>query len=424
MSGQWGQYKLREICTLVNGRAYKKPELLAEGKYPVLRVGNFFTNNHWYYSDMELESDKYCDNGDLLYAWSASFGPQIWTGRKVIFHYHIWKVQPDPALIDRNFLFAWFLWDTDLIKEDQGTGTTMIHVAKGSMEDRDILVPPLPEQQRIVGILDQAFERIATAKANTEKNLRNTRALFRRHLELVFDKLGPRSVEKSLGDIAEVQSGGTPSVSEKTYWGGYIPWYSSGELNDTFTIEPERKISNAGLNNSNAKLFPKGSLLVGMYDTAALKMSILDRDGAFNQAIAGIKPNNQIEMEFILHAVNAKKSKLLLERRGVRQKNLSLGKIKEIEIPLPSISKQRAVLAQLRGVMNETQRLTSLYQQKLAAPDCLSCRGADLGCGCDLAAEPPHPARSPCRSPLWHDELLRLILLRAQRAQCFQCLCL
>jgi len=371
MSGQWGQYKLREICTLVNGRAYKKPELLAEGKYPVLRVGNFFTNNHWYYSDMELESDKYCDNGDLLYAWSASFGPQIWTGRKVIFHYHIWKVQPDPALIDRNFLFAWFLWDTDLIKEDQGTGTTMIHVAKGSMEDRDILVPPLPEQQRIVGILDQAFERIATAKANTEKNLRNTRALFRRHLELVFDKLGPRSVEKSLGDIAEVQSGGTPSVSEKTYWGGYIPWYSSGELNDTFTIEPERKISNAGLNNSNAKLFPKGSLLVGMYDTAALKMSILDRDGAFNQAIAGIKPNNQIEMEFILHAVNAKKSKLLLERRGVRQKNLSLGKIKEIEIPLPSISKQRAVLAQLRGVMNETQRLTSLYQQKLAALEAL-----------------------------------------------------
>ena len=66
------------MCEFVNGRAYSKHELLEKGKYAVLRVGNFFTNNHWYYSDLELESNKYCDYGDLLYAWSASFGPRIW----------------------------------------------------------------------------------------------------------------------------------------------------------------------------------------------------------------------------------------------------------------------------------------------------------------------------------------------------------
>lgn len=63
---QWKQYKLGQVCTLINGRAYSKPELLDDGKYPVLRVGNFFTNNHWYYSDMELDNDKYCVDGDLL----------------------------------------------------------------------------------------------------------------------------------------------------------------------------------------------------------------------------------------------------------------------------------------------------------------------------------------------------------------------
>jgi len=138
MKAGWESKKLRDVCELVNGRAYSKPELLAEGKYRVLRVGNFFTSDRWYYSDLELEDKKYCDHGDLLYAWSASFGPRIWTGEKVIYHYHIWKVLPFLNVINQRYLFHFFNWDTDSIKEDQGAGTTMLHVSKGSMEDRDI----------------------------------------------------------------------------------------------------------------------------------------------------------------------------------------------------------------------------------------------------------------------------------------------
>lgn len=80
----WRKVALEVNATLLNGRAYKQDELLDSGKYPVLRVGNFFSNRGWYYSDLELDDDKYCDNGDLLYAWSASFGPQIWNGGKVL----------------------------------------------------------------------------------------------------------------------------------------------------------------------------------------------------------------------------------------------------------------------------------------------------------------------------------------------------
>jgi type I restriction enzyme S subunit len=155
--------KLRDVCELINGRAYKQTELLEEGKYRVLRVGNFFTNDHWYYSNLELEERKYCQDGDLLYAWSASFGPRIWSGGKVIFHYHIWKVVPVPALIDQTFLYMFFLWDKELIKQEQGTGTTMIHVSKGSMEDRDLGLPPLPEQRRITAKVESLFRRSETA---------------------------------------------------------------------------------------------------------------------------------------------------------------------------------------------------------------------------------------------------------------------
>ena len=172
-----------------------------------------------------------------------------------------------------------------------------------------------------------------------------------------------------MGSLAEIQSGGTPTVSNKEYWNGSIPWYSSGELNQTLTTTPERSITDSGLNASNAKLFPKGSLLIGMYDTAALKMSILDRDASFNQAIAGVKPNDAIDVEFIMHAINAEKSTLLLQRRGVRQKNLSLGKIKEILIPLPSRKEQQFAVSSLREVSDESNRLGSLYQRKLEVLD-------------------------------------------------------
>lgn len=82
----WEEKDLNNVCTLLNGRAYKKDEMLNRGKYPLLRVGNFFSNRDWYYSDLELDPDKYCDSGDLLYAWSASFGPRIWEGGKTIYH--------------------------------------------------------------------------------------------------------------------------------------------------------------------------------------------------------------------------------------------------------------------------------------------------------------------------------------------------
>lgn len=150
---------------------------------------------------------------------------------------------------------------------------------------------------------------------------------------------------KKLADIADVMSGGTPLVSNKSYWNGDIPWYSSGELNDLYTTSPERHISTAGLEGSNAKLFPKGSLLIGMYDTAALKMSILDRGAAFNQAIAGVRPNDQVNMVFILHAINSIREHLLGQRRGVRQKNLSLEKIRAIELTIPPLKEQQRIVS-------------------------------------------------------------------------------
>jgi type I restriction enzyme S subunit len=267
--------------------------------------------------------------------------------------------------INTKFLYYHLNRHPHLLSFDNGENQT--NLRKNDILKCPLYLPLLPEQKRIVAILDEAFEGIDRAIANTEKNLANSRKLFESYLNAIFIQKGDGWEEKKLGDISEVQSGGTPSRSKSDYWGGQIAWYSSGELNNLYTTTPERNITDKGLENSNAKLFPQGSLLIGMYDTAALKMSILDRKAAFNQAIAGVKPNDKIDLIFILHAINFMKPEILSLRRGVRQKNLSLQKIKDIVLAVPELQKQQRVVRQLASMREETQRLETIYREKLAA---------------------------------------------------------
>jgi len=147
----WEWAQIGSIVDLINGRAYKRQELQTSGKWPVLRVGNLFTNETLYYSDLDLEDDKYCSNGDLLYAWSASFGPHIWRGEKSIFHYHIWKVRH--YSMNRDYLNYVLQWDVERIRTAT-TGSTMVHVSMTNMRPRTIPVAPIKEQDRIVKRLD------------------------------------------------------------------------------------------------------------------------------------------------------------------------------------------------------------------------------------------------------------------------------
>jgi type I restriction enzyme, S subunit len=151
----WEWAPLADLVRVLNGRAYSKQELLDAGPTPVLRVGNLFTSNHWYYSNLDLEPDKICFPGDLLFAWSASFGPFIWDGPKAIFHYHIWKLDPiAPELFDARY-FHLFLSEKTAEMKAAGHGVSMVHMTKENMEKIPVPWPPLGEQARIVARVDE-----------------------------------------------------------------------------------------------------------------------------------------------------------------------------------------------------------------------------------------------------------------------------
>ena len=156
----WEWVRLGSGVKFINGRAYKKTELLTDSNLtPVLRVGNLFTNSSWYYSDLKLDEDKYIDNGDLIYAWSASFGPRIWNGGHVIYHYHIWKTVIKKS-IDKKFLYYFLSDPHNVLGETKLHGSTMKHVTKTNMEKLPFPLPPLEEQKRIVAKIEKIMNSI------------------------------------------------------------------------------------------------------------------------------------------------------------------------------------------------------------------------------------------------------------------------
>lgn len=258
-----------------------------------------------------------------------------------------------------KLLPKYLFWMTSTFKDEltRLSGKTSFEfVSVKTLKTIQIPLPPLEVQEEIVKELD-GYQAVIDG---AQKVVDNWKPIL---------PINPNWEKTRLGDICEVQSGGTPLKNQKEYWtNGSINWYSSGELNEIYTNESNEKITPLGLENSNAKLFPKGSLLVGMYDTAAFKMSILDREAAFNQAISGIKPNNKVDMYFLYLYFTANRELYMKQRAGVRQQNLNKGFICNINIPIPPIEKQKEIVSKVeeeRIIIEESKKLIELHQNKI-----------------------------------------------------------
>ena len=161
VSMEWKECQIQDVCRLINGRAYSNDEMLEHGKYKIVRVGNLSGGNStWFYSDLELPEDKYCHNGDLLFAWACTFGPHIWKEDNTIFHYHIWKIVEDKDVVDRRFFYYYLKYATGGFLGALN-GSVMVHITKSSMEKMNIRIPKnLEDQRRIASILSSLDRKI------------------------------------------------------------------------------------------------------------------------------------------------------------------------------------------------------------------------------------------------------------------------
>jgi len=150
-----------------------------------------------------------------------------------------------------------------------------------------------------------------------------------------------------LGDVAKTSSGGTPKRGVAAYYGGRIPWVKSGELGDSTVYETQEKISQAGLDGSSAKLFPKGTLCVALYGATVGKLGILGMDAATNQAVCGIFLPDEIDTRFAYRFLESKRRELVEMGKGGAQSNISQEIIRDLQFPFPTPDEQRQIVAEI-----------------------------------------------------------------------------
>ncbi len=172
---------------------------------------------------------------------------------------------------------------------------------------------------------------------------------------------------KKLGEVCQTTSGGTPSRGNKSYYEGNIPWVKSGELDRGLILDTEEKISEEAVKNSSAKVFPKGTLLIALYGATIGKLAFLGVDAATNQAVCGIYKNENINSNYLYHFLFSKKPSLVKQGIGGAQPNISQGILKNLDIPIPPLSEQLAIVSKIEELLsdleNGKQQLLTAQQQ-------------------------------------------------------------
>lgn len=270
--------------------------------------------------------------------------------------------------------FNYYTQSTDYLVavDGESTGTTRKRVSRSKLGQTPVPVPPLPEQQRIVGILDAAFDGIATAKANAEQNLQNARALFESHLQSVFIQRGEGWELKTLEEIATTFGRGKSKHrprNDKKLYGGKYPFIQTGDIRNAehFITEYSQTYSEAGL--AQSKLWPKGTICITIAANIA-ETGILGFDACFPDSVIGVVTNPaEADVDFVEYLLQSFKARIQALGKGSAQANINMGTFENERFPFPSVAEQKQIVAKLDALSKESQRLESLYQRKLAALD-------------------------------------------------------
>lgn len=174
---------------------------------------------------------------------------------------------------------------------------------------------------------------------------------------------------KKICQLCNISSGGTPNRGRKEYYGGNIPWIKTGELKNDILTDTEEKLTPLGMNNSSAKLYPKGSLIVAMYGATIGKTAKLGVDATTNQACAVLFDidNKQIHTDYLWLYLQSQTDKLKAMAYGGAQPNINAGIVANYEIPLPPVDTQNEIvehITRLRKKQKDLQRQSFTLRQQ------------------------------------------------------------
>lgn len=368
---RWEMKKLGEVCTVIAGQSpegiYYNSERnglpFYQGKKE-FRLKYIGEPTCW-----TSKITKEAEANDILMSVRAPVGPVNFATQKVCIGRGLAAIRAGKK-IDNVYLFNYLLKHENEIIGNEGAVFNSIN--KSQIESIEILLPPLEEQQRIVAILDEAFEAIEKAKANAEQNLKNTKELFDSYLQVIFENKGKDWEEVPLADLATFRNGINFTKSsngevikivgvrnfQNSFW---VPFENldsviiDGELNDIDLLREDDIL--AVRSNGNPELIGR-TLLAGKFEG---KIS----HSGFTIRIR-LNCKNVLPVYLCIYLKTQKVRKELINRgNGVGIKSLNQGSLASFLIPLPPVAEQQFIVQKLDALSSETKKLEAIYQKKL-----------------------------------------------------------
>jgi type I restriction enzyme S subunit len=248
------------------------------------------------------------------------------------------------------------------------SGATRERISRKNLGLIEIPLPPLPEQQRIVSILDEAFAAIAVAKTNAEQNLKNAKELFDSYLQGFFEKKGKGWEEKTLKQISKDFGRGKSKHRPRNFeglYGGNYPFIQTGDIRNCnhYITEYTQTYNELGL--SQSKLWPSGTICITIAANIA-ETGVLTFDACFPDSVIGLDVNEKLaDRDFVEYLLQSFKVKIQSLSNGAAQQNINMGTFENELFPFPKVDKQKQIVQKLDALSAETKRLEAIYQQKI-----------------------------------------------------------
>jgi type I restriction enzyme S subunit len=395
MKNGWKTEPLGELCEFQRGLTYAKGDEVDVSHNVVLRATNIdLTTNLLTFDELKYINDKVVvpdskkvKKGSLMICTAS--GSKSHLGKVAFidddygyaFGGFMGMITPRNGLLPK---YLFHLMTSDAYKDfiaELSDGANINNLKFDDLRKFQVPHPSLPEQQRIVSLLDEASGGIAIAKANAEENLQNARALFESHLESVFTHRGKGWMEKPLSELCEIKHGFTFKSEFFTTQGDYVMltpgnFYESGG----YRHRGEKQKYYRG-KIPRGYVLQKGDMLVAMTEQAAGLLGspiLIPESNKFlhNQRLGLIikKPGVPWTNEFFFHVFNTGRVRREIHdsASGVKVRHTSPTKIGQIFVSFPqSISEQRTIVSKLSDLGEEIQRLANLYERKLVALEAL-----------------------------------------------------
>jgi type I restriction enzyme S subunit len=361
---KWQTRRLGDVADTQLGKMLNKSTQKGDATIPYLRN----VNVQW--GEIKLddlnEMDIYVEErdkftalpGDLLVCEGGEVGRcAIWEGPEPIgIQNAIHRIRTSPELSVHYLRHYLEFMASNGVLEGIASGVTIKHLTQEKLRNLEISFPTIEKQHQIVERIESTLANVRKCQSEIAETRRKQEDLRRKLFQESFVggpflEVGTHSREtaiKTLGEIANWGSGGTPSTKIPANYVGDIPWAVIGDLTESKVIRTEKSISEGALKRSSAKIFPKGSVMIAMYGASIGRTGIAGIDMATNQAIAVAQPKPSLVREdYLLYFLQSQREAFVAAGQGGAQPNISQQVIKSWRITLPSLSEQLRVVQEL-----------------------------------------------------------------------------